>query len=198
MRFERKHFRNELIRLNQGENAYLGTEAFLVNCKIESRVGSRSLSISGARFLGGEFHAKRKLSNVKFLGGKFENVKFFGSYKGCDFGYWDCWNEYGRMKECDFSDATLDQCRFINVDMEGIKLPKCSTICIIDPIGNSSTISSMDWPDELRIIKKVVLSETPECSAIIYNVDALLKEYGGDMEVFKKTICAYDFFVLNF
>lgn len=127
----------------------LGPNVTLQNCRINLRDSARWTMIRRCRFIDCEIIAKRKFTNSgDWPHNRLEGCTFWGTFSGNDFGHRDkedIWNE-GGISDCDFSQATLDMCRFWNTDMSTIKLPTWPSFTIMDPAKYSSQVEAIDWP----------------------------------------------------
>lgn len=70
---------------------------------------------------------KKPLKNFQvWTAVRLRRCKFVGTFIGNDFGHWSdaelAQLKYGCVEDCDFTDATLDGCRFLNVSIENIRL----------------------------------------------------------------------------
>jgi hypothetical protein len=129
MNFDR-HERIEGRRLRD-EMIWLGDEwaQSIVQCELQNCHLVLDSAGSYARIFRSKLHrctveAKRKMKNTSFFGCDFIDCSFKGKYYGVDFGRspWPDdvtkqFDQYGELIDCDFTQATLDLCRFFSVDI---------------------------------------------------------------------------------
>jgi len=163
------------IKLTSEEANFLGPELVLENCTINSNCDRDTLTIAGLTMIGGDFIQHARLSDFHFSRAHLINVKFTGNFIGCDYGDWEKLDR-SSVSGCDFSEAILDGCRFLNCDMHGIQLPKWPNFAILNPINARSVVLSRKWPSEIGITLDVYTDNDPECVAICGNAEILAKE----------------------
>lgn len=70
---------------------------------------------------------RRPFSDYQFFHVGFDGCRFVGKFPGCEFGYRRSANPgrgmQGYVRNCDFSQATLDLVRFNGTDVSGLRLP---------------------------------------------------------------------------
>lgn len=163
------------ITLAADEVNCLGPQLVLENCTIRSACDHDTLKIVGLQMSGGNFIQHKRLTNFQFDGAQFIDVKFSGNFIGCDFGDWET-SDRSSVSGCDFSDAVLDACRFLNCDMQGILLPEWPCFTILHPWEARSVVLSRNWPRELGITLDVYTDNDPECVAACGNAEIHAKK----------------------
>jgi hypothetical protein len=85
-----------------------------------------------------------RLFRVRFI-----DCRFHGVFSGVDFGRageTQPEENFGAIENCDFTDATLDGCRFINVNVSGLRFPTTGHVVLIDPSKRAADVAAMQWP----------------------------------------------------
>ncbi len=175
---------NEAINIPAKEIALLGPDLVLNDCIVEIKCASKDLSITGLTMEGGRFNAKKELCNFQIKNSCFRNVEFLGSYSGVDFG------EDGAFSSCDFSKASLDNCRFISADLTDIVLPKAGHIVLNrDTIADLKEESKRCHPKVGMFIQVISENQPTEVTGIIVNENKLAKRLKievSDVEILRK------------
>ena len=160
------------IEFNNSDMHFLGPNLVMVDCKLSIKSKRKGFGVVGFHMKGGQFEIVNYLADMQFDQAQFEDVKFKGRFSGIDFGWWDN-SETGWIKNCDFTEATLDACRFLSTDMSTIKLPRWPIFHIPDPIRLASWVSERKWPPKLAIALEVATDIEPGCSASVDNAQML-------------------------
>lgn len=167
------------LTLTNVEVNVVGPEVVFERCTVHSDCAGGALIVAGLTMVEGEFIQKRRLANFHFSRAHFHGVKFSGNFVGCDFGDWDT-TEKASVQGCDFSQATLDGCRFLNCDMQTIRIPKWPCFTIFNPSQARDFVLGRDWPSSVGDILDVYTDEDPECVAIC----------GDAVRIAEKKLCA--------
>jgi hypothetical protein len=162
------------IELNSTDVHFLGPNLSFINCHFFIKAKSKNFIIRDVKITGGSFERIAGFTDMQFDRVQFENVKFKGRFSGIDFGWWDS-SESGSIKNCDFSEATLDACRFLRTDMSTIKLPNWPIFHIPDPLRLAAWVREHKhkWPPKLAIALDVATDIEPGCSASVDNAQML-------------------------
>lgn len=177
----------ENIKLLDQEVNVLGPELYVEDCNIYSDCDNGALIIAGMKMVGGKFFQDSPLTNFHFENAHFLNVKFSGTFIGCDFGDWDD-SERSSVSHCDYSDAILDGCRFLNCDMESIKLPKWPCFTLINPSVARSAVLSRQWPSKVGMILDIYTDNDPECVGICGDAQRLAKKNSLSIADFRQLL----------
>lgn len=111
-----------------------------------------------------------------FFLARFINCQFHGVFSGIDFGQLgsgEAMEDYGTVEGCDFSRATLDSCRFFNVDMSTQRLPGWPHVVVPKPSQRSLDVAKFDWPGKLGLYMKICTDKPPSLSATVLHAPAL-------------------------
>lgn len=119
----------------------------------------------------------------------FDGVKLVGTFIGCDFGSWDS-ADIGSIANCDFTDAVLDGCRFLNADVQSIELPRWPCFAIGNPAEAREYVMRTEWPARTRITLDVYTDVDPECSASLGDAARMAKQAGLSLEDIRQLLLA--------
>lgn len=172
---------DSVIRLEGDLATVLGPNLELNNCVVESFVDGRGIIFAGVVMYGGVFDQRVRLSNFHFSRAVFDAVKFKGRYSGCDFGDWDDVVIPG-ISRCDFSDAVMDGCRFLNCDMADIVTPKWPCFGWMHPAAARDFVMSKSWPKGVGLILDISTDIDPECVAIVLDASVIAKDSNLPLE----------------
>lgn len=189
MQIKDQRFEDQRFEVTHKEYRYLGPGLELHRCEVICRSNRRNLIVNGARFVDCEVHIKSKLTGFSWCGGYFEHCTFHGKMSGCDFGNQpDHGGERGGVSRCDFSDATLDGCQFIDCDLEGTTLPAWPGYTLLDPIGNAEAILAVDWPGNLIYSAQAATQAPKGTVAIAYHAEIEAKEAGVPLDALRTAL----------
>jgi hypothetical protein len=160
------------IDFNNTDMHFLGPNLILNDCNLTVKSKQKGFGVIGFQMNGGCFEIKSNLRDFQFDQAKFENVKFLGLLCGIDFGWWDS-SEPGSIKNCDFTEATFQSCRFLSTEMTTIKLPSWPHFSIPDPARLATWVKQHKWPDNLDVVLEVATDIEPGCSAAVDNAQIL-------------------------
>lgn len=170
----------ELI-LTSKEHNYWGPDLVLKGCRIMLQTSARALTMRNVKFLDCQFEAKKKLVNFKmWCATELQGCSFVGRFEGNDFGHWPEQHPDGSVKDCDFSGAVLDGCRFIDCDIESIKLPAWPCFTILYPHQRQAELESTAWPGELEHWFGGLSWSPEKTAAVVGYAPELVKKYGSN------------------
>lgn len=165
----------------------LGPGLVLSECEIESDGDYNSIVIAGLKMNGGRFIQESTLANFHFEYAHFLNVKFSGRFEGCDFGNWEG-VEQGSVVGCEFTDAILDGCRFLNCDVRGMKFPKWPGFAMINPAAASDYVATNHWPGKFGALMSIYVDNDIECVALCGDGERIATKYGLTLNELKKLL----------
>ncbi|HLM44137.1 MAG TPA: pentapeptide repeat-containing protein [Myxococcaceae bacterium] len=150
---ENKELENERLELtDKTAHYFLGPNLTLRHCTLVLKVSARCLFFDRVRFIDCTFEVKQELKNhQQWISASLEGCRFKGRFSGCDFGHWPEYGsepeyQFGSLKDCDFSEARLDGCRFHGCDPATLRLPKWPCFTFLDPIARAPELRSVKWP----------------------------------------------------
>jgi hypothetical protein len=200
---ENKEMKNERLEVTDKDSLYfLGPHLTLRNCTVVLKVPARRLHILGARFIDCTFEVKQELKNHQsWVSASLKGCRFKGRLSGCDFGHWpeygsEPWYQHGSIEDCDFSEARLDGCRFMGCDPSTLRFPKWPGFTILDPIGRSRELNSINWPGRFgRIVMEGLHKQPPRTKALSLSATVESKHFETTPEALKAVIEKFDFIV---
>lgn len=179
---------DERLELQPGVVYFLGPGLTLRNCTLVLKVSSRNLIIPEARFTHCTFDVKKELKNFNWEHALLEGCRFTGRLMGNDFGRWPDSRPGGGIKDCDFSGAQLDACRFLDCDVNSLHLPRWPCFTILDPVRRSGELSAVQWPSDIGLIARGFAKAPPSTVAVTYLAPALAKRRDTTPEAIRATL----------
>jgi uncharacterized protein YjbI with pentapeptide repeats len=197
---EDREIEDERLELtDKGSLYFLGPNLTLRNCTVILRVAARNLLMRGVGFTNCTFEVKQELKNhQQWISASLEGCRFTGRLSGCDFGHWPEYGsepEYqqGAIKDCDFSEARLDGCRFHGCDPRTLRFPLWPCFTFLDPLGNSRALNRVQWPGRFgRVIVEDLHMDPPSTVALTYHAPSVAKRLGTTAEELKAVIEKFD------
>jgi hypothetical protein len=193
MKLQDQVLSGEEIYLKDTEVNILGPRLTLNKCKIISEASAKALALTDVSIVDSIVDAKKTLFDFQWCKANLNGVKFIGHFSGCDFGNWEEFHgKYGGIENCDFSEANLDNCRFMNCDPYSIVFPKWPCFTIMNPRARAEEIKSVSWPGKLGLIMGIFADSPEGCVAVSGNAQVLLKKLGGTEQEFKVALSQLD------
>lgn len=120
----RQEFRDHVF---DGKSIAVGPDDVFLRCKfvdchIVLNMHRGSPGIYNAQLQNCLIEAKRKMMHGRFFGSDYIGCRFKGKFQGMDFGRspwpdpFGNFDQFGELTNCDFTKATLDLCRFFQID----------------------------------------------------------------------------------
>jgi hypothetical protein len=173
-------------------------EGFL-HCTLERchvKVHALIPSIRHSRLIDCTIECTKKMTDrrlPKFFSSDYVRCKFIGRFEGVDFGrdpnpYSGEPDEFGEFIDCDFTQSTLDLCRFFSVDVARQRFASWPQFVVLANQRLLATQSSYQWPGEL--IKYVRLGERqhPALSATTGTVADFTKRFAVTAQELEKAL----------
>jgi hypothetical protein len=178
----------ELVLSDQVHN-YLGPDLVLQRCRVLLRTNSKALTVTEVQFIDCQIEATRKLSNFQmWCSAVIKGCKFSGKFVGNDFGNWHEQHAKGSIANCDFSNAVLDGCRFMDCEIDSIKLPKWPCAAILYPQKQSGRVVSVDWPGKLRLWAQDLVNQPNVTAALVEYAPTLARQFGCTEEELREAL----------
>lgn len=153
------------------------------------QIAARNLIIPQARFFDCTFESKRELKNFRWRDAHLKGCRFTGRFSGNDFGAWPFSAGEGSIEDCDFTQATLDACRFLGCDVRTLRLPSWPCFTFIDPVPRWRALSAHPWPGDVGPVVVEGFAEDPLSTvAVTYSAPALAKRSGTTPEAIKAVL----------
>lgn len=174
-----QHLTGETVVLSEKDNDCHG----LVGCTFSS--GTLKLTRQSSKWPVGIVNTTVQDSDViaakpqkayQLFRARFLNCRFHGVFSGVDFGHTDrsqLGENFGSIEGCDFTDATLDGCRFFNVDASTLRFPAWPHVVMLEPRKRLAEAAAMQWPGLLG--KYMALEEHEAVKAVVMHVPSLAR-----------------------
>jgi hypothetical protein len=198
---ENREIENERLELtDKGALYFLGPNLTLRNCTLVLKVAARNLLIRPVRFINCAFEVKQELKNHQdWIRASLEGCRFKGRLSGCDFGHWPDYGEgwdNGSIKDCDFTDARLDGCRFHGCDTRTLRFPRWPCFTILEPIRHAPELLRVKWPGRIgRVVIEDLHNHPPSTRALSFYAPAEAKRLAAPEEELRAIIGKFDFII---
>jgi hypothetical protein len=109
---------------------------------------------------------------------RFINCRFHGVFSGIDFGRShnvERDGDFGGIEGSDFTDATLDGCRFFNVDVSTLRLPRWPHVVLLDFAQRAADVAAMKWPGELGKYMRICAEQPGSLRAAVIHIPSIAK-----------------------
>jgi len=197
---EDKEITNERFEVTDKESLYfLGPNLTLRHCTVVLKVPARRLHLLGVRFIDCTFEVKQELKNhQEWICASLEGCRFKGRLTGCDFGHWPEYldepaYQLGAIKDCDFTEARLDGCRFMGCDPATLRFPKWPCFTFIDPIGRAAELRGAKWPELFGgVVIDKLHKQPPRTSALTEHAPTVARQLDTTPEALKALIEKFD------
>jgi uncharacterized protein YjbI with pentapeptide repeats len=195
--YKDREIEGERLELTDKEgNYYLGPNLTLRDCTVVTRVTAGWLHIRPTRFIDCTIQVKQELKNHDWSSAFLKGCRFTGRLTGCDFGRRlpDHWpgRENGFIEDCDFSEARLDGCRFHGCDTRTLRFPPWPCFTILDPIGRSRELNSVEWPGRFGILMEGLYDQPPSSVAETWYAPSIARRLGTTPEELRAVIEKFD------
>ena len=197
--FEDREIENERLELtDRGSLYFLGSNVTFKNCTLVLKVSGRNLLFDdGTRFINCTFEVKQELKNhQQRVFASLKGCRFKGRLSGCDFGHCPSYSkgaEYGAIEDCDFTEARLDRCRFMECDPYTLKFPRWPCFTLLDPLRRAPELRGIKWP---RLFGELVIDrlhkQPPETKALTLFAPAEAKRFETTEEELRAVIEKFD------
>jgi len=168
-----------------GENLPRGIRGCTIRgCDITIDVPKGGPSIYRCKLVDCTINVKRRMKDSSFFGSDYTRCKFQGKFSGMDFGR-SPWpnslagelDKYGEMVDCGFTEATLDLCRFFNVDITRQKFAPWPQFVISMDQYRKAAALGREWPGKLGVHINGRVKENPQLSAVTGTKSDFMKRY---------------------
>lgn len=177
-----------LVLDSKTELYYLGHNLTLRRCSLVLRVPARALVITRSRLIDCAIDVKQELKNFRWDSVFLKGCRFTGRMMGNDFGRWPDSPPGGGIEDCDFSEALLDACRFLDCDISSLHLPRWPCFTILDPVRRSNELSAVQWPSDIGLIARGFAKDPSSTVAVTYLAPALAKRRDTTPEAIRATL----------
>lgn len=172
-----RHQRLENEHILVGDGGVIAViDCEVVNCEIT--IADTHLSVYDSRLYNCTLIQKTPLKHRRAFTNRYEGCTFKGKFLGVDFGrdpamdpVSKTWDTLGELIDCDFTQATLDLCRFYSVDISRQTFAPWPQFVV--PYDRELAASKLDrtWPGEFKQFLDLAADEYPSLSASTGTVD---------------------------
>jgi hypothetical protein len=168
---------------------YLGHNLTLRNCTLVVDVPARALVIARTRLIDCTIESKRQLNNFRWQSVALKGCRFKGRFSGNDFGEWPSAPGQGSIEDCDFTEAHLDETRFLGCDVRTLRFPPWPCFTLFDPQRRWRELSALPWPGNIGPITVEGFADNPPSTgALTFSAPALAKRRGTTPEAIKAVL----------
>lgn len=125
-----------------------------------------------------EVIAVKRQRDYRLYRARFVRCEFHGTFSGIDFGRADdteLHGDFGGAEDCDFREATLDGCRFFNVDVSTLRFPTWPHVVLFDFVGRAQDVATVAWPGELGRYMRICADQPESVKALVVHVPSFAK-----------------------
>lgn len=188
---------NEALTFDGSTPTILGPGLVLKGCQLTLRTSQKNLVVSGVVIEGSSIQARAPLKNFKWCEATIRDCRFTGHYIGCDFGRWpEFFERPGEITDSDFSGAILEGCRFLNCDVESLRLPRWPSFTILQPAEQAQQLAGVSWPGSVRLLMGVIGQSPRGTSAVTEHAPSVVKRRGGTEAELRAILEALPFVLL--
>jgi hypothetical protein len=91
--------------------------------------------------------------------------------------------------DCDFTEATLQGCRFLACDVRTLRFPRWPCFTILDPVRRWRELRALPWPGLIGPVTVEGFAESPPSTvALTLCAPILAKRYGTTPEALKAIV----------
>lgn len=175
----------ELIDIGRDVVYFLGPNLTLRHCTLVLQIAARNLVIPQARFIDCTFVVKRELKEFRWGNAHLKGCRFTGRLSGNDFGELPYSPGKGSIEGCDFTEATLQGCRFVGCDARTIRFPSWPCFTLLEPVRRWRELSTYPWPGSIGHITIEGLEISPATTAAVtFSAPVIAERHGTTPEVF--------------
>jgi hypothetical protein len=122
--------------------------------------------------------AAKRQKDYPLFQARFINCRFHGLFSGIAFGKSDNIERdggFGDIDNCDFTEATLDGCRFFNVAVSTLRFPAWPHVVLHDFAKRAQDVAAMTWPGELGRYMRICADQPASVKASVIHVPSFAK-----------------------
>ncbi len=162
------------MEISLGRQDAVAANTMITNCTVRL-LHPNDVTISCSTFTDSTIKVNGKCKR-NWNGCYYDSCVFRGSYFDHYFGN-DCSFCPGRggLRNCDFTNAKLDLCGFINCKADDLRLPGWPHVAIFHPRENAADFAELSIDPLLRFLHESMKNSSEEIVASIWNLPAHLK-----------------------
>ncbi len=122
--------------------------------------------------------AVRRQKDYRFFKARFVDCRFHGVFSGIDFGRShsiEVDGDFGAVEGCDFTDATLDGCRFFNVEASTLRFPAWPHVVLHDFAKRAQDVAAVAWPGKLGQYMRICADQPESVKVSVIHVPSVAK-----------------------
>lgn len=122
--------------------------------------------------------AVKRQKDYRFFKARFVDCRFHGVFSGVDFGRsynTEVDGDFGGVEGCDFTDATLDGCRFFNVDASTLRFPAWPHVVLHDLVKRAQDVAAATWPGKLGEYMRICADQPDSMRVSVIHVPSVAK-----------------------
>jgi len=146
--------------------------------KLAQKSSRWPIVIVGTTVVDSDVIAVKRQKDDRLFKARFINCRFHGVFSGVDFGRShnvERDGDFGGVEGCDFTDATLDGCRFFNVDASSLRLPHWPHVVLLDFAQRAADVAAMKWPGQLGNYMRVCADQPASLRVAVIHVPSITK-----------------------
>jgi hypothetical protein len=188
--YEDRVIENERLELSDKDSLYfLGHDLTLRRCTLTLRVPAKRLHVNKTRIIDCAIEVTGELKNFRWYHAHLKGSKFKGRFRGNDFGSWPDEPLEGSMEDCDFSEAHLDQTRFLGCEVSTLRFPPWPCFTILHPSRRWRELSAVPWPGKFGpVFGQSFARDPPATVALTFSSHGLAKRSGTTPEAIKAVL----------
>lgn len=182
-RIRDRHLVGETLLLSS-EGARAIVDCTLENCHIIVDRKDHIVAIGNSKFIRCALEFKHKLKNAQLVSSDYIQCSFKGKFDGVDFGRWPepdpltkQMDELGDVVDCDFTQATLDLCRFFGVDIGRQKFATWPQFVLPYKQELAAAQLHRAWPGKFARYLSLIEEEDPALTAATGTRNDFMKRY---------------------
>jgi hypothetical protein len=134
--------------------------------------------IVGTTVVDSDVIAVKRQKDDRLFKARFINCRFHGIFSGIDFGRshnTERDGDFGAIEGCDFTDATLDGCRFVNTDVSTLTFPRDGHAVLIEPYKRAADVAAIAWPGHLGQYMEICTARPESFKASVMHLPSLAR-----------------------
>jgi hypothetical protein len=144
--------------------------------KLARQSSKWSVGILNTTVADSEVIAVKRQRDYALFEARFINCRFHGIFSGIDFGRshnTERDGDFGAIENCDFTNATLDGCRFVNADVSTLTFPRNGHAVLIEPFRRAADVAAITWPGHLGKYMEICTSRPESFKALVMHLPSL-------------------------
>lgn len=179
-----QRLQGERIRIDDDQLVAV-SRCHLIDCTVILDATDDSGGILNSKLDNCVIEVNKKRKRTSFFGSDFRNCGFKGLIRNADFGrsrpddpLYSLFNSLGSIVDCDFTQATLDMCRFFEVDLGRQKFAPWPQFVIPHERELAAAALKREWPGKIWLYLMVAAQDQrTELSGVTGTLSYFVKNY---------------------